>query len=190
MNCIRCGRETADYPFHVLTVHTLHVRDVPKEKRVQALGDFEDHCLCRSCAQAYLKTQGDPKALRRKILPWVAVLAAGAALLLGFWQGEGVLRLLGLGMVASSVLCILGSVENHRRTLGEYRALSPEEAEAHAAWACFLESAPKKSDINDLTYIPINQETLARKNGDLMLLYDLLPEIAVEAHKRIHAEEE
>ena len=28
------------------------------------------------------------------------------------------------------------------------------------------------------------------KNGDLMILYDLLPEIAVQAHKRIHGEEE
>ena len=28
------------------------------------------------------------------------------------------------------------------------------------------------------------------KNGDLMILYDLVPAIAVEAHKRIHADAE
>ena len=49
-----------------------------------------------------------------------------------------------------------------------------------------IDGAPKKNDINDITYIPVNEETLARKNGDLMILYELLPEIAIEAHKRIH----
>ena len=52
-----------------------------------------------------------------------------------------------------------------------------------------MDAAPKKHDINDITYIPVDEETLARKNGDLMILYDLLPEIAIEAHKRIHAGE-
>lgn len=189
MNCIRCGKENAEHLFHVLPVHTLHVRDVPKEKRVQALGEFEDHGLCRDCAQAYLKALRDPKALTRKILPWVAIFVIGGILCACFWQGEGVLRLLGLGMMVASVLCILGAVDAHRKLEREYLLLSEEEAEAHAAWACFLDSAPKKADINDLTYIPVNEETLARKNGDLMILYDLLPEIAVEAHKRIHQEE-
>jgi hypothetical protein len=53
-----------------------------------------------------------------------------------------------------------------------------------------LEGAPKKDDINDITYIPVDEKTLARKNGDLMVLYDLVPEIAVEAHKRIHGQTE
>ena len=55
------------------------------------------------------------------------------------------------------------------------------------AWECLVDGAPKKNDVNDITYIPINGKTLERKNGDLMILYDLLPEIAIEAHKRIHA---
>ena len=40
--------------------------------------------------------------------------------------------------------------------------------------------------MNDITYIPVDEETLARKNGELMIRYDLLPEIAFAAHKRIH----
>jgi len=40
--------------------------------------------------------------------------------------------------------------------------------------------------VNDLTYIPVNGKSLKRKNGDLMILYGLLPEIAVEAWKRMH----
>lgn len=50
----------------------------------------------------------------------------------------------------------------------------------------FTAEAPKKENENDLTYIPINEQTLRRKNGDLMILYDLLPEIAVQAWNRLH----
>ena len=52
----------------------------------------------------------------------------------------------------------------------------------------FIAEAPKKEDINDLTYIPVNEKSRSRKNGDLMILYHLLPEIAVEAWKRLHPE--
>ena len=48
--------------------------------------------------------------------------------------------------------------------------------------------APKKEDMNDLTYIPVNEKTRSRKNGDLMILYNLLPEIAVQAWKHLHPE--
>ena len=54
----------------------------------------------------------------------------------------------------------------------------------------FTAEAPKKEDVNDLTWIPVNEKTMARKNGDLMILYKLLPEIAVEAWKRLHKGEE
>ena len=64
------------------------------------------------------------------------------------------------------------------------------EALEEAAWDVYLAEAPKKEGQNDLTYIPVNEKTLARKNGDLMILYRLLPEIAVEAWKRIHGEKE
>ena len=36
--------------------------------------------------------------------------------------------------------------------------------------------------------LPVNKKTRSRKNGDLMILYNLLPEIAVEAWKRLHPE--
>ena len=52
----------------------------------------------------------------------------------------------------------------------------------------FLCEAPKKENENALSYIPIDEKTRARKNGDLMILYHLLPEIAVEAWKRLHPE--
>ena len=57
-----------------------------------------------------------------------------------------------------------------------------------SAWECLQEGAPKKQDVNDITYIPVDEKTLALKNGDLMVLYELLPEIALEAHRRIHGQ--
>ena len=53
----------------------------------------------------------------------------------------------------------------------------------------YTAEAPKKENENDLSYIPVNEKTLARKNGDLMILYHLLPEIAVEAWNKLHKEE-
>ena len=51
--CLKCGGE-GDYSFRVLEVHTLHVRDLDGEKRVQALGDFREYAVCCVCAQARL----------------------------------------------------------------------------------------------------------------------------------------
>ena len=102
------------------------------------------------------------------------------------------------------VLAIYENVKLARERQKELSTLPEEKALEKAAWNLALARLPKKeqnsssmqdtrlkkrmverSDI-DLTYIPITEETLARKNGDLMILYNLLPEIALEAHKRIH----
>ena len=66
--------------------------------------------------------------------------------------------------------------------------MTREEGLRSCAWECMIQGAPKKNDVNDITYIPVDETTLARKNGDLMILYDLLPEIAVQAYEKIHAE--
>lgn len=47
MNCICCGKETSDYPFHVLQVLTLHVRDLNGDKRIQALEEPTKESPCR-----------------------------------------------------------------------------------------------------------------------------------------------
>lgn len=188
MNCIKCGAETRDYPFRVLPVQTLHVRDLTKEKRVQALGNFEEYCVCAACARRKYDRQTQiRKPLLKVCVPFGLLLLVGLALAAAFWRGEGAFRLLGLGMVACGLLGIIGSVRDITRKRGELSALSPEKALYRCAWECLVDGAPKKNDINDITYIPVDEETLSRKNGDLMILYDLLPEIAVEAHKRIHS---
>ena len=52
-----------------------------------------------------------------------------------------------------------------------------------------MQAIPRKNGEEDLTYIPVDSETLSRKNGDLMILYDLIPDIAKEAFRRIHLKE-
>lgn len=191
MNCMNCGKETSDYSFHVLQVLTLHVRDLKGDKRIQALGDFEDYTVCQDCAQARLSAiLNNRRSLLRGLAPFAAALVLGLVLAVLTWRGEGALRLLGLAMAACGLLGTLGTWQRLTKKKREFTALSPEKALYQAAWDVFLEKAPKKLDINDITYIPVNEETLARKNGDLMLLYDLLPEIAVQAYGRIHGAEE
>lgn len=190
MHCIKCGKETGDYPFHVLQVQTLHVRDLGGEKRVQALGGFEDYCVCAACAEEACRRQTENRsALGKAALPYALLLVGGIIVLALSLHGSGAIRLLGFGMLLCGILGLYSVLRSGFAKKRELLALGREKALHRCAWDCLTEHAPKKNDVNDITYIPVNEETLARKNGDLMILYDLLPEIAVEAHKRIHGAE-
>jgi hypothetical protein len=191
MNCVKCGKEHNDYRFRVLQVQTFHVRDFGKNSRVQALGGFEEYHVCRACTEEkYAAAMNVGAAVRKLTLTWGIVMALGLIVTLIFWNGEGVLRLAGLGALVGGGLCLIGGLQTATARKRQLSALSLEEALSQCAWECMIDGAPKKNDINDITYIPVNETTLARKNGDLMILYDLLPEIAVQAHKRLHGLEE
>lgn len=191
MNCIKCGSETADYHFRVLQVQTLHVRDLNKEKRVQALGGFEEYDVCAACAEAKYQAYMDNRAaIRKAVLLYGTMTLAGLLLCLFFWNGMAAIRMSGLGLTIGGGLCLYYGIHNAGAKKRELTAMSREDALYRCAWECLIDGAPKKNDINDITYIPVDVATLARKNGDLMILYDLLPEIAVQAHKRIHGIEE
>ncbi len=191
MKCIKCGCEHNDYHFRVLQVQTLYVRDFGKDKRIQALGGFEEYDVCGACAEEkYAAALDAAKAIRKVLTLWGIVMALGLGLTIVFWNGEGVLRLAGLGALIGGGLCLFGGLQNATARKRQISALSPEDALAQCAWECMIDGAPKKNDINDITYIPVDEKTLARKNGDLMILYDLVPEIAIQAHKRLHGTEE
>ena len=68
--------------------------------------------------------------------------------------------------------------------------MGTEEALLSSARALALTSAPRKQGDEDLSYIPAEKALLPAKKGDLMVLYDLLPEIALEAWKQIEARPE
>ena len=191
MNCIKCGRETAGYHFKVLQVQTLHVRDLNKAKRVQALGGFEEYDVCAACAEEkYNKHMDNRAAVRKTIVLYGAMILVGLVLTIFFWNAMAAFRMTGLGLTIGGGLCLYYGIYSAGARKREMSALSREDALYRCAWECLIDGAPKKNDINDITYIPVDEETLARKNGDLMILYDLLPEIAVQAHKRIHGIEE
>ena len=188
--CIRCGGETA-YPVRALEVRTLHVRSLGGEKRVQALGDEKESGVCERCAREQLALSLDPaKTAKPALIRFGAVIAAGllivAATLLFVKESRQVFFLLGAAALICGALGIYDAVRKAREKAASLRALPEAEALEEAAWDVFTAEAPKKEDVNDLTYIPVNGKTLRRKNGDLMILYKLLPEIAVEAWKRLH----
>ena len=187
MNCVKCGKEHSDYHFRVLHVETLHVRDGGKNSRVQALGDFEEFDVCGDCArEKYTQYMDNQKVLIRISIPFALMIVAGMVIA-ALFRNELPMLMFGIGMMICGSTCMYGNLHNRAAKKRELSVLDEEEALYRCAWECMIDGAPKKNDINDITYIPINEETLARKNGDLMILYDLLPEIAIEAHKRIHA---
>ncbi len=192
--CIRCGGETA-YPIQALEVRTFHVRSVAGERRVQALGSEVTSGVCEACARTQLSLATDPlRAAKPQIIPFAAVFAAGILIEAGAFlfirQSRQVFILFGLAALICGVLGIWDAVKKAKEKDRALRAMPETEALEESAWDVFLSEAPRKENQNDLTYIPIDEKTLRRKNGDLMILYHLLPEIAVEAWKRIHSQEE
>ena len=190
--CIRCGRPAA-FPVQALEVRTLHVRGLGGERRVQALGDETHAGVCEHCAREQLNLSLDP--VRSSKPQWIrfgAVFAAGilieAVTFLFVKENRQVFALLGIAALICGVLGIWDALKKAKEKAASLRVLPEPEALEKAAWDVFAAEAPKKEDINDLTYIPVNEKTRSRKNGDLMILYHLLPEIAVEAWKRLHPE--
>ncbi|MBO6157776.1 MAG: hypothetical protein J6P72_00785 [Firmicutes bacterium] len=191
-SCISC-KGPGELHLRALEVRTLPIRDISGESKVQALGDFVEGSVCRSCAKKQLELELDPFQARKKSnLAFALIFCAGIlvlALTFLWLNGQWVFAALG---IAAMICGVFGLINNIRSALSRKKELSglpEEEALSKAAWSVFLQHSPKKEGDADLTYIPINQETLKRKNGDLMILYHLLPAIAVEAHKRIHEKE-
>ena len=192
--CIRCGKPAA-YPVRALEVRTLHVRSLGGERRVQALGNETEGAVCEACVKAQLDLDTNPiKAVKPQLIRFGAVFAAGlaiiAATLLFVRESKQVFLLLGLAALVCGALGIYDAYRRANEKNRALRALPETEALEKAAWDVYLAEAPKKENDNDLTYIPVCKKTLARKNGDLMILYHLLPEIAVEAWNRLHPQEE
>jgi hypothetical protein len=188
--CIVCGKDSCKYRFSFLEVQTLHIRDLRRESRVQALGEFGEGCLCGDCAEkrlAEIRNPG-PKMLK-KLLPFAAVFALGGVLSVLFWGKDRTFFAVGLAAMACGIMGTYSRIRNTRDKHREYSSLSDGEAAYEAAWEAFSEALPAKDGDNDMSYIPINDRTLAMKNGDLMIAYDLLPDIARKAWKILHGKD-
>ena len=191
--CVRCGAPAA-YPVRAMEVRTLHVRSVGGERRVQALGDEKNGAVCEGCAKEQLALTLDPvRAAKKQVSSFGAVFAAGLLIETAtflFLNGKKLFLLLGIAALACGVLGIYDAVRKAKEKAAALQAMPEAEALKEAAWDIFEAEAPKKENENDLTYIPVNEKTLQRKNGDLMILYHLLPEIAVQAWNRLHSQNE
>ena len=189
--CVACGAP-ATLPVRALEVRTLPVRGLGGESRVQALGKEVKAGVCESCAEKKLCLLLDaPRASRKQLTGFGAVLAVGVLLIAAAFllaEGHRIAVMLGGAAVICGVLGIAEGIRTSGEKRRELQALSGQEALEAAAWEVFTDHAPKKEDVNDLTYIPMAGRALRDKNGDLMVRYHLLPEIAVEAWKRLHPE--
>ena len=190
--CVRCG-SPAELPVRALEVRTLHVRGMAGERRVQALGDEKNSAVCERCAREQQAVSLDPvRAAKSRLLSFGAVIAVGLiieAVTFLFLDRHRIGILLGIAALVCGALGIYDILRRAKEKAASLRALPEQDALAEAAWDVYLAEAPKKENENDLSYIPVNEKILARKNGDLMILYHLLPEIAVEAWNRLHKEE-
>jgi len=186
--CLKCGKP-GQYVFHVLEVRTLHVRSISGEQRVQALGKSLDYAVCETCAAKHLEQIQKPgRRMGKIVVPFFLVLVLGLVLLtmLRTTDGNAVQRLIGPAALTCGVLGLASTLRDDIRRRKEFSVLTEEEALARAAWECLLDSAPKKAGDSDLTYIPVNPKTLDMKNGDLMIRYRLLPQIAQQAYECLH----
>lgn len=183
-DCMKCGA-AARYHFRALEVHTLHIRDLSGEKRVQALGEVVRFSVCEGCARERL--QENLKGVSAKVLAsFTAILIFGIVILALFWNGEGAFCLCGAAGAICGVLGIVYTEKESRQRRIAYNSLSEEKALEKSAWEVAVSCADHKCGDHDLSYIPITPETLMQKNGDLMICYDLLPDTAVQAWNILH----
>jgi len=183
-DCMKCGA-AARYYFRALEVHTLHIRNLDGERRVQTLGEVVCFSVCESCAREQL--QENLKGVSaRPLASFTVVLIFGIVILALFWDGEGAFRLCGAAGVVCGILGIAYTEKESRQRRIAYNSLSEEKALEKAAWEAAVSCADHKCGDHDLSYIPITPETLMQKNGDLMVNYDLLPDTAVQAWNILH----
>lgn len=177
------------YDFHVLEVQTLHIRDFGGEKRVQALGLFQDYFICPDCAREKLAdTLAPGKALWKRCAAFALLLVLGVVLAIFLWS-DGAIRLFGLAACACGIMGLFSTISTGKKRRTEFEALDRQDALARAAWDCLTAAAPKKDGENDLTYIPVDEKTLALDPRALALAYDLLPAVAAKAYKLLRGGE-
>ncbi|MDO4617084.1 MAG: hypothetical protein Q4B03_06465 [Lachnospiraceae bacterium] len=158
------------------------------EKRVQALGKFQDYEVCRPCAEEQLHAVCSPgKSVLSRCAVFGGIFLLGVFVSVLFRSGAAQIRFFGVAAMICGALGIYEAIRNARRHRLEYQAMSDQDALQEAAWEVLLANAPKKSEDSDLSYIPVDKRTLAMKKGDLMNVYDLLPEIAVKAYDLIRS---
>ncbi|MCR5347359.1 MAG: hypothetical protein K6E38_06225 [Fretibacterium sp.] len=131
------------------------------------------------------------KRILRKCLPFLVVFLVGIILCLTLTLREEIFALRALGPIAlfSGAAGIISETKKILDERAFMKTLAPQRALEHSAWLCFLRDAPKKYRENDITYIPVNGETLKLDTEGLALEYSLLPAISGQAFEALHHKE-
>lgn len=183
--CMCCG-QTAQYTFQALEVHTIHLRELSGERRIQGLGALRQCVVCRDCAEKYLNTVLRPhRLLLRRGMPFAAILVLGVLMLGVLRFSSRPVQMFGATAVICGVLGIASAIRTVLQKRRNYSRLPQETALEQAGWDCVLSVLPKKEQDADVTYIPVTKETLAMGTEELGLRFELLPPIAKEAAERI-----
>lgn len=189
MLCLSCNKSPAEYSFRVLEIHTLHVRDFDGEKLIQSLGEERVYEVCAACVSSEMRAVLFPAVRILKGCAGFGVLAlVGLVMSLTLSLNAEMMtaiRILGPVAVVTGMSGIFGKVREILRQRKILAGLSEEDARRYAAWQCVLKHAPKKYNDNDLTYIPVSEETLGMDVKALAEKYTLIPAIANKAQLSI-----
>ena len=190
MTCLECKTDSPDaISFRVLEVHTLHIRDFSGERIIQSLGEIRDYEICMACALEGVRAFLCPaKMILRKCFAFAVLILAGiiSSLLLtvndSFLKGVFAVKALGPLAVIVGMLGIFGKIREILRVRESVSKMNPDEALRYSAYSLVIRNAPKKYNDNDITYIPVNDETINMSPSLLAEKYNLLPAIASQAH--------
>lgn len=188
--CICCGSETGQLHFRALEVKTLHIRGMKGESRIQALGEIRDWSVCSACAMERLNQILLPgRSIVRHMIPLLFLLLAGTVACIWLRSDKAMINLLGPAAVFCALAAGTSTVRRKLIQRNRYRVLPHQEAMRQAAWLRLMERAPKKYGENDLTYIPVDDDSIQGMTvQQLMQEYRLLPAIAKQAFQRIKEE--
>ncbi len=185
-NCIHCNKSRNDYPFRVIEIQTLHVRDISGEKYVQAKGKTADFSVCQDCAEKYLSSVSSfGSELVRKILPFALVAVFGVLCTIFLKSDLMYIRMLGPIAILCGIIGIVVKTRDLRSRKKTFEGYSKEKALQQAAWNVLIESLPKKNGDQDITYVPVSGDTKKMNLKELALAYDLIPAIAKQVKAEI-----
>ncbi len=177
--CIHCAASDAAYPFRVIDIQTLHIRDISGEKYVQAMGECADYAVCEACAKQYQSdVTGFGRKYQKKLIPAAGLILFGILYTLLVKVDILYMRLLGAIAVFLGLVIIVTVLKTYRDQKDHFSSLSEADALQHAAWLKLLDTLPKKNGDQDITYIPVNKTTKAMNARQLSETYDLLGAIA------------
>ena len=181
----------SEYKFHVLEVHTLHVRDFNGEKIIQALGDFKYLSVNSACVDSEMQAVIFPvKKILVKAFPFMIIFLAGLILtfMITLYNYPVAFRIIG----PVAIFCGgTGTFDSVRKILSERKillSLTQDEALNKIAFKCAVKSAPAKYKDNDLSYIPVDEIKRAESPEELAEKYNLLPAISRKAIELVNRE--